>query len=221
MNLRNHIKNCLVALLAGGWASLAAAFSVQLQPTPGHIDVGQDVTVSVMVNGLAGEGQALSTYDIDIGFDSGMTFLRGMINAGPRGFEMGDWTIGESVFDWSNVDHVINLFQSSLLDDAELLYRQSDSFELAQLVFLSTAAGSFDFSLTANSLAGLLDPASGAATDLLAGEPAVRGINVTVGPRVGTVPEPASGALALLALSALIVSVTRCRPMPPASSGHR
>lgn len=221
MNVNTWIKSGLAALLAGCWTSLAAAFSVQLQPASGHIDVGQGVTVSVMVNGLAGEGQALSAYDVDVGFDPGMTFLRGLMVAGPRGFEMGDWVVGESLFDWSNVDHVINMFQLSLLDDAELLYRQSDSFELAQLVFLGTAAGSFDFSLTTHSLAGLLDPVGGAATDLLAGDPVVRGATVTVGPFVGAVPEPASGALVLLALSALFLSPGRHRPATPAAAGSR
>lgn len=218
MKARNSIMGWILAILFSGWSMTVAAFTLELQSSASQIQLGQGVEISLMAKGLIADAQALRAYDVNIGFDAKMPFIRGEQNAGTRGFELGDFNTGESIFDWSLTATRFNGAQVSLLDDAELRYRQSDAFEVLRLVFLSTVAGIFDFSLNVNSLAGLLDPNTGLATDLLAGEPSIRGVSVTVGPTVTPVPEPGSAVLVMLALSALLFSLVWRRPGAPVSS---
>lgn len=217
MNAKRVVMGWLLAMLASVWAGPSLAFTLGLQPSASQYQTGQGIEISLMAKGLITDAQALSAYDIAIGFNPALIFIRGEQNAGPHGFQLGDFNTGESIVDWGVTGTTFNLTQVSLLDDAELLYRQSDSFEVLRLVFLSTVAGVFDFSLTVNSLAGLLDPTTGFAADLLATEPIVHGARVTVGPAVTAVPEPGSAALGMLALSALLMSLVWRRPGAPAS----
>lgn len=128
-----------VALAAGlllAAAPASANIVVGFSPSSTHINIGEDVTVSVSISGLGAE--ILSAVDINFLFSSGAAAntsgdFSGLNNA-----------LGapDSFFDFDTLTQFeVGIQAFSLLDDATLAAGQANDFVLGTLTFHGTADG--------------------------------------------------------------------------------
>jgi hypothetical protein len=198
MKNNENIKRTIAGLLMLVWCGLASAFSVALLPASATYGQGNPFALDLVVSGLGGDGP-LSTYDIDIAFQSGVGYV-GATSAG---------ALGTSLFMAAPGTGSVNLFELSFELDAALASLQGGSFTLATLDFVGNTLGTYSFLLSANALGGaqVVDPQdpNGATitSDLLALGPTFSGAEVTIVQGTTPIPEPATGLLAGLALLAL------------------
>ncbi len=165
------------------------ALTISFAPSSQTVNVGDAVSVDIVVSDLAGE--IVSAYDLDVTYDSSILSATGVT----FGLLLGD----ESWFEAFNASDIslaglVDFAQLSLLSDAELGTLQPDSFTLATLEFLAIGPGtsSLDFVFDAfNDIkglnAGILEPSAGSG-----------GVTVS-----NPIPEP--GAALVFGLGALIV----------------
>jgi hypothetical protein len=156
----------LVAALQLVSASSHAA-TLSVQPQTASVAVGASFDVDLYINLEQSEwANYLGAFDVDLGFNADKISLTGVTFGG----KLGDAQALESMADYTVVDGVVNLYETSLLENdstncvfclapylADL--QTSASFKLATLQFSALAAGSSDFALTVNALAdGLGNP---------------------------------------------------------------
>lgn len=191
----------LLAALACAAACSAHAATVSLSPSAGGIAVGGAFVVDVVVDGLA-PGQSVAGFDIDLVFDPAL-LAGGSVAFGAALGEDGVDQFSSAVFDAGRVD----LAAVSLLSGPELLALQGGPFSIATVTLLGLAPGTTAILFDLVTPPGLLfSDAAGVMLPVAVGGEA----SVTVGPG-GTVAEPASAALAVLALAGLAAAGQRRR----------
>jgi hypothetical protein len=196
----------LIALLFLAWGGTAGAYWIGLVPASGNYQQGSPFTIDVVITGLATEGQILSTYDFLIAFDPAIVGFTAAQSGGALG--------AGSLFDATAGVGSVNLFELSVLSDAELAALQGDTLTLASLTFLGLGLGTstIDFSLFfALGGAQVTDPQTGGTQtfDLLSLPFDAAAASATIVPR--TVPEPGTAALLALALASLVARTSRAK----------
>jgi hypothetical protein len=188
------VVNRLVLAVSFMFASMANANVIlSLDPATQTTNIGDLVTVSVMIDGLGdGVPLSLSAYDLDIAFDSSaLSFvgyglfddLGGVIDA--LDLSWGEWTPG-----------VINIAELSFLSNFDLWDFQPGSFTLAELFFTVDTAVT---SAIAFAYADLQD-VNGDTINI---------IGVNTASITGTNPVPAPAALTLMSLALLTIFIRK------------
>jgi hypothetical protein len=111
---------------------------VAIDPPSQTVEVGQPVTVDLLITGLDATGvqDIVSAFDLDVRYDPAILELTG-VTFGP-GLSTG--TVA-SLQDYASTPGVIDLAEVSFLTDAELAATQPGSFILATLAFTARAKG--------------------------------------------------------------------------------
>ncbi|CAG0972652.1 hypothetical protein GEOBC_01363 [Geobacteraceae bacterium] len=160
----------------------AGAVSLDFVPSQQTVDVGQSLSVDLLISGL---GSSVGSFDLDVSFDPAVLFPTG-VAFGPF---LGDPALGEALTDFIFLGGVVDLAEVSLLTSSELDALQPDSFTLATLFFDAVSVGSSGLEFSQ----ALVDDASGIKLDLTTGS---GGVNV--------VPEPGTFLLALCGLMGIV-----------------
>jgi hypothetical protein len=187
----------LLLLLGVGVAGGASALPITLTLVPSTLTLvaGQTLTVDVVVDGLDDDGEiALESFNLDLAFDESRLAFDSL----SFGTSLGDPGDGDETFLLGpgnpNVNGVVELGEFSLLGEAALLALQSAPFVLATVEFTALAnPGPLVLELVnlgSDALGGINGVPLG---DSLAAPDAIE----------VTVPEPAMGALLLIALAPL------------------
>jgi len=134
----------LVASISS-FASGVGAVSLAFTPANQSVALGDPVTFDITISGLtSGAAPSLGVYDLDVSFDPGVLAFDSVLFGG---------LLGESTRDVDDsTPGTLNLFELSLLDEAELDALQPATFILASLTFNTVSAGSTDLVLSVNSL---------------------------------------------------------------------
>lgn len=183
MTLRNL---CLIlAWTVVALTPTAHAAVLTLSPSLPVVQVGDTFSVDLQISDV-GAGNAVGTYDLDVGFDGALVSLTGVsFGAGLDVLGMG------SVQFATPGAGIVNLFELSLDLPDDLIALQPDSFVLATLNFTAAAAGTSNFTLFLNALGDAYGDELQAS--LVDG-------SVTVG-APASVPEPATYALVAAAMA--------------------
>jgi hypothetical protein len=187
----------LLLLLGVGVAGGASALPITLTLVPSTLTLvaGQTLTVDVVVDGLDDDGEiALESFNLDLAFDESRLAFDSL----SFGTSLGDPGDGDETFLLGpgnpNVNGVVELGEFSLLGEAALLALQSAPFVLATVEFTALAnPGPLVLELVnlgSDALGGINGVPLG---DSLAAPDAIE----------VSVPEPAVGALLLIALAPL------------------
>lgn len=203
----------LAALAAFLLASPAGAIVIQFNPSEDTVSVGDEFSVDIVVTGLDAAGEAISAFDLFIGFDPAIiapvsvTFGPGSIVASDVFFELGNtFDLGMSFFGTTGLGSASPFSVSSLSLSPPAAAVQGDSVLLASLTFDALAAGFSDLLF--------LDPAVSNVSDDIFVPPALLAFErvgsgaITVEAPV-SIPEP--GILMLLGTALLLVRIRRWR----------
>jgi len=180
----------------------ASAISIELVPLQSTWQLGQSLTVDVVVSGLSSGGEIVSSYDLDLAYMSTLLNATGIVFGTALGGP------ADSVSGFNLLSGVVDLFENSFLSDAALAAMQGDAVTLATLSFDAIGLGTTplqflrDFPLD-GSLVIQLTGRDATVLPLLAPDAAI-----TV---VGRVSEPSTVFLGLLAL--LLASLFRFSPL--------
>jgi hypothetical protein len=185
----------LSCLALGAAAPATAAPVLDFLPATQSFQTGDTVSVDVRVTGLA--GGIVSAYDLDVTYDAVLLNAAGVL-FGPN---LGDAT-GDSISGFALLPGLVDLFEVSLLSDADLAALQAalgGTVPLATLSFTALADGD------TSSLAFVLgfNQASGTFNDVKCAG------NVQCIPQ--QIPEPGTLALLLTGLLSLASLVARRR----------
>lgn len=165
--------------------SSAQAISIGFEPLTSDVDLGSLFMVELRISGLDdGAAPSLSTFDVDIAFDSAIIGLSGIDMV-----TFGDPLLGDQL-DLSGFGSLtgvaissgsVNLFELSFDLPEDLDFFQADSFTLASITFSALGVGSTALDLSINVLGDSLG-------DLLTADTISNGtVRVT-----SSVPEPSS-----------------------------
>jgi hypothetical protein len=172
----------LLLLLTG----LAGAITLQVDPSDQDVTIGSTVNAKLLVSGLgSGAAPSLSTFDLDVTFDSILSFL--------------DFTFGDPILDdqldLSSLGSItavspgvgtVNLFELSFDTSTDLDTLQAGSFTLGTLRFGALSTGVSAIGISVNALGDANgDPLT---AEIVGGRVAVSAAQV---------PEPASVLLLL------------------------
>jgi len=164
----------------------AGAVSLNFVPSQQTVDVGQPVSVDLVISGLgSGVPPSIGSFDLDVSFNPGVLTPTGVL----FGTFLGDPVLGEALTDASFLGGVVDLAGVSLLTSSELDLLQPDSFSLATLFFETISLGSSGLEFSQ----ALVDDTFGQKLDLTVGS---GGVNV--------VPEPGTFILALCGLMGIV-----------------
>lgn len=193
--LESAIRAAVAAFLFA-CSGAVGAYWIGFAPTPVTVGINTPFSIDIVVTGLATEGELVSAYDFTIGYD--LTLLQ-FLGAQPSG-ALGAGT----VFVATPGSGSVNLFAFSLLPDAALEPLQGDSITLATLSFTGIGIGTSslvfsDFFAFGGRQVG--QPGQTVTADLLALPHTVGQASIET--TANAIPEPATLALALLALLAL------------------
>jgi len=178
--LKNYSK--IFAVAAACFAVSANAVPVlSFAPSSQTVNVGDTLSVSAVLSGLQSGGldEALTAFDVQIGFDSSILGING-VTFNPAA-ELGG--AADTFFDSSLNTSSVSFNLTSFLSDALLQSLESDSITLGELSFTALAEGFSALSYTWQDLTGLNSAALDHST--------VNG-SVTVAGRTAPVPEPSS-----------------------------
>ena len=185
------------------WCAAASAYVVSLLPASGTHQVGAPFALDVVMSGLRTNGEILSTYDLDIVFDSTKLQLTSATESNALCDQLADGLNCQgvsSLFIPSPIAGGVNLFDLSFASDAQLAFQQGNLFTIATLNFLGLLPGvnlPIAFG-TIHALGGLTPPGQ-TTHDLLPIAHTLSPATVTItAPRA--VPEPASLLLVGLGL---------------------
>ena len=137
----------LCGLLTAGNPAMATV-ALSFDPVDPVVSVGDSITVNLVVSGL--ESLDLSTYDLNVSYDSGILSFSGYALGSGLGNSTGesfDIGLGDDGFGQ------INLCEISMLLD---LNSQEDSFTLATLTFAVIALGSSSLTISVSELGDAL-----------------------------------------------------------------
>jgi hypothetical protein len=171
---------------------VSAALRLDLVPADSTIPLSGSASLSLVLSGLASEGQIVSAFDVFLTFDSSIV--------APTGLSFGTALGGPASSIQGSISGSGDLeaFEVSFLTDADLAALQGDSVTLAQLIFSGIGLGTSSVQFgAATTVFGKADQ-SGVPTTLL---PDLGGARITVVERPA--PEPASLLLLALGLAAL------------------
>lgn len=195
----------ILLLLASCYLGLyqipASAISLEFQPTAQTVNVGDSVSVNVVISGLGNANQIVSAFDLDVIYNPGILTATGVTFGGLLG-DLSALPLPEAEADAVLSAGRIDFWELSWLSDAELrALPQPDSFSLATLTFKALGAGATSLEFDANTPPGIdvkgLD-ANKLTLDLV-------GLgSVTVAGELNPVPTPATIWLFLLGLIALM-----------------
>lgn len=193
------MRSLVSTLRAAGAAILlalsgtAGAYWIGFAPTPVTVGLNTPFSVNIIVTGLASEGQLVSTYDFNVGYDASLLQFLGAQPSGALG--------AGSLFAATPGAGSVNLFELSLLPDAQLDPLQGDSIILATLSFTGIGAGTSSLVFTDLFALGgsqFGTPGQTVTTDLLALAHTVGDASIVT--TITAIPEPATLGLVLLAL---------------------
>src|SRR5262245_49587182 len=187
-----------VLLLA---TSHSGAITLGFDPSAQGVTVGSTVSVEVVISGLgAGAAPSLSTFDLDVTFDTGiLSFL---------GFTFGDPSLGDQL-NLSGLGSVIsltagaggvNLFELSFDTAADLDAFQAGSFTLGTLSVSALSNGESALGIVVNALGDA--NGDSLAADVVAGRVAVSG---------GPLPVPGPPSVVLLLAGVVVLVGFRMR----------
>ena len=185
---------CLTAGLLTIAAPASAAIVLRFTPTDSHINVGESVRIDLSVSGL--DSEVLSAYDLNLRW-----------NAAVVNYEDADFTsltaqLGGSFFHLSDslLQGDVGILGSSNLLDDDLANVQSNSFLIGSLLLRGVADGATNVTLGAD--LDLERNLVGRGSQTLS--VTVEAACVAVGGGTCQAPEPASWALAAMALTGLV-----------------
>ena len=139
-----------IALLNG---NLFGVPVIEIIPSNQQVGIGSSFDVELSISGLGNlAAPSISTYDLDISFDSSVVSFDSAV--------LGDPNLGNQLdlFGFGTISAVspgagvVNIFELSLDLPADLDSLQADSFVLATLTFDADSLGTSQLSLTANSV---------------------------------------------------------------------
>lgn len=170
----------------------ALAISIDILPQAQDVTAGTSVNVDIAISGLGDMlGPSISTYDMDIVFDSSILSFTNMV----LGDQLDVFGFGSVSAVDSSVTGVVNLYELSLDLPSDLNAFQLPAFILATFSFDTVGIGMSALSLTVNALGDANgDP-------LMA---SVQGASIKVKSQPTTVPEPATLSLFILGLLGLL-----------------
>jgi hypothetical protein len=169
--MRNRIARAALALSAVALflgAPSAHAAMIGFSPVSQTVEVGDTLSVAIVVSDLGGE--IVSAYDLDVTYDTSILLATDVT----FGSLLGDESFFEVFNDFDlSAPGVVDFAQLSLLSDFELMSMQPDSFVLAAIEFQAIGAGtsSLDF-VEPLDIVGLgasiidVDPVSGSVTPI-------------------------------------------------------
>lgn len=137
----------LILLMLGGGVQEAKAVSLDFQLSSPSVNIGDTVTVDMVIGGLGNfTNPSLGAFDFIVNFNPTLVGL----TASPVTFGslLGDEGLGESLTGSSFSTGSANLFTLSFLTESELNALQPSTFTLATLSFNALAAGTNAFSFS-------------------------------------------------------------------------
>lgn len=207
MGSRRRAAATLLAVVGFALHATAFALSIDFAPSAITTSVGGTFSVELVVSGLKADGQILSTYDLDVLFDSSHLSFVSAVETNAlcdQSVQTNCVGQGSSIFSATPGSGQVNLFDLSLASDAQLAAQQGDPLEIVMLTFRATSAGVTSLDLSANALGGSIDPNTASATDLLALNPSFGGASIDIS--TVTAPEPSPPALLVPGLVALLLA---------------
>ena len=184
-----------VALFFG--ALQAHAISIAIDPSAQSIDLGDAVSVEIIISELGGfVAPSISTFDLDLSFDQTLLSHNSAVFGDPSlGDQLDVFGLGGNPTSATNpLFGVVNLFELSLDLPQELIDNQFGVFTMVTVTFDSLAVGISDLALSVNTLGN-------AAGEPLTPDSLVPG-SITIKAPAG-VPEPITGFLVGIGLLAL------------------
>lgn len=131
----------------------SSAITISASPSPSTVTVGSSVSVAISISGLVtGSAPSLGTFDLDLGFDTGILSYTGTVFGDPvLGDQLDLFGLG-SVSQAAYSTGKVTFFDVSFDTPSDLDSLQADSFTLATLTFDAIATGTSPLSLTNNAL---------------------------------------------------------------------
>jgi hypothetical protein len=183
----------VAATLSLGYAHTARAITIGFSPSDSTFEVGDVFDVDVFVSGLPPE-QVVSGYDLGIGFDDEVIALTSVTFGEQLGSPTAPVLPGSIGGSFVLPGGTLNVFQTSLLFDFELLGLQTESVNLFTIQFEALTPGTSSLSFLRGT-----DDIKGVESD----EPFVPSIlavdEVSSG-NVNVVPEPSTLSLLVLGI---------------------
>ena len=186
----------LVVVVGGGLlqAPGVEAVTIDFVPSSQTVALGDPVSVDVVVSGLDVSGEIIRAFDLDATYDPSILSATDVLI---------DTSLGGLLDSFGGFDlstpGVVDFFEVSLLSDSELEAIQGDSFTLATLLFDSIAAGTSPLGLVAE---GGFNVVVGSDWTELTVQTGIGAVTVQ-DDGGGTVPEPSTGLLLVVALAVL------------------
>ena len=151
MNLKLYKQLSLIALLLAN-GMVQGAINLNINPTT---QTGNSVEIGIAISGLdSGAAPSLSTYDLDLKYDSNQLSFVGAAFGDPvLGNQLDLLNFGSNLTAAEiSSSGVVNLFELSFDSPGELNSLQADSFTLATLTFNVLGAGTSQFDIVINAL---------------------------------------------------------------------
>ena len=173
-----------------------AGVSLGLQPVAQTVNLGDPVTVNVVISGLDTVSQIVSAFDLNVNYNSGILNATGV----SFGSLLGDLGLFEADGDKVlSTPGVVDFWEVSYLLDADLAALQPDSFTLATLSFQTVGTGTSMLSFDSVTPPGVYITGTSAGRLVL---DSVGTGSITV-QRANSIPVPATLWLVLLGLCTL------------------
>lgn len=135
---KTYTSSCMAASAGVSVDHAGPCLGVAIDPPSQTVEVGQPVTVDILVTGLDATGvqEIVSAFDLDVRYDPAILELSGAT----FGIGLGNGT-SSSLQDSASTPGVVDLAEVSLLSDAALESMQPGSFRLATLSFNAIKKG--------------------------------------------------------------------------------
>lgn len=141
------MKTALIGITSAAWLLLATstsqAITIGFEPATQEVRVGTSVDERLVISGLGdGTAPSLSTFDLNISFDTALLAFSGVTFGDPNlGDQLDLLGFGSITSVNDSIAGTVNLFELSLDDPSDLDDLQAGSFTLAVLSFNALSAG--------------------------------------------------------------------------------